>query len=495
MDSKEALIRKQSIADKNSLIPKLPIIGIIFALMASTSFYLCHTNDEQAWQGLYAYHADHLLQEEKLIYQDFYHKRLAIEQKGSAAQLSVINNAIKQKDKQALSHIILSDRSFRIYLAQKASIHFSTEQKNLWESHNTILTKKLSELSTYRFALIPELFIESPSITNLLTYNFIDNQFVNFLSNSILLLILCCIAENFIKRNIVLGAVVISSLVYSCTYLFIADSFTPPLQAMNGIVYFFSFAIFSAFVKSEYPTKFAGSKRYLLIGLLLFCFKIALDSYFEIFSLASLISLIPLCIIALALGWFFKSFSRQNQEPLYPDRQIQKPLSNKARHQYSEALSGLSRFNFSYARQALQALRREYPDSINILESSYHLEKLQTEESNFWRLAESRIEHYLVTQNYTEMLSIFQDIQKTAPSRNLAGKHISPDHYLKILMVFVNHGDIEKAEHAFMFLELAGNRTLVKEACKLLIETFSQKQNRQKTEHYQALLESYTDIK
>ena len=435
-----------------------------------------------------------MLQKETLIYQDFYHKRLAIEQKGSEAQLTAIKDAIKQKDQQVLSHTILSDRSFRIYLSQKASIYFSKKQTDHWINHSTILSSKLNQLSTYRFALIPERFIISPSITNLISYNFIDNRFENFLSNIILFLLLCGIAENFIKRGKLLGALLISSLVYGCAYLFLADSFSAPLQTPNGIIYFLSFAILSAFVKSQYPTKFAKTKFYFVIGMLIFGLKIALDYYFDLFNMNALMSLIPLSIIAVILGWFITFLPFKNQVKISSETQTQECLSNKSRHQYSEALSGLSRFNFNYARQALQVLRQKYPASIRILESSYHIEKLRPDESIFWTLAESRIEHCLITQNYTEMLSLFQDIQKAAPSRQLAGKQISPDHYLKILMVLVNHGDIEKAEHAYMFLELAGDKPVVKEACKLLIDTFSQNQNIQKKEHYQALLEHYIDI-
>jgi hypothetical protein len=495
MDSEKALIRRLSILGKSSFKPKLPIIGIIFALIASVSFYLCRTHDEQIWQELYSYHAEHLLQKEKLIYQDFYYKRLAIEQKGSESQLTAIKKAIKQKDKQTLSHIILSDRSFRTYLNQKASIYFSSKQKDLWINNNTTLTTQLNQLTTYRFALIPELFIASPSISNLITYNFIDNRLENLLSNIVLFLLLCSIAETFIKRGLVLGALSISSLVYGCAYLFIADSFSAPLQAPHGMIYFLFFMLSSAFIKYQYPKKFAKTKRYFLIGLLLFSLKIALDSYFNLFNMDVLMSLIPIFIIGLTLGWFIILINIKNQGQLSTEDNTQEFLTKRSRHQYSEALSALSRFNFNYSRQALQALRQEHPDSLRILESSYHLEKLKPEESNFWTLAESRIEHCLMTQNYNEMLSIFQDIQKTAPSRHQAGRHISPDHYLKILLVFVNHGDIPKAEQAFMFLDLAGNQTLVKEACKLLIETFSQKQNSSKKEHYQALIDSYIDKK
>tara|TARA_R110001592_G_scaffold319724_3_gene597477 strand:+ start:4665 stop:6152 length:1488 start_codon:yes stop_codon:yes gene_type:complete len=494
MDAKETLTIKPSCAGKSSLIPKIPLVGIVIALIASTAFYLSRMHDQQVWQALHGYHEENLLEKEEPLYLDFYQKRLAIEQKGSKAQVTLIKNAISRKDKKALSHIILSDRSFRTYLSQKASIYFSPKQQELWIKHNSILTAQLSRLSTYRFALIPEIFIVSPSLANLVTYNFIDNRIESFLSNILIFLLLCAIAENFIRRSVILGAFFISSITYAGTYLFIADSFTAPLQTLNGVVYFFGFAIISAFVKSQYPEKFRHSKRYFVIALLLLGFKIIVDVYFNVFSLILLIGLIPLCISGVLLGWFSSRFTLKNQDQLSTETHLQALLPKKSRHQYAEALTGLNRFNFKYARQVLQVLRTEHPDSLRILESSYHLEKLKPDEPSFWALAEARIENCLITQNYPEMLLIFQDIQKAAPSRDSASKHISTDHYLKILIVFIRHGNTEKAEHAFMFLELAGNQTLIKEACKLLIDVFSQKQDVQKKAHYLALLESYVDV-
>jgi hypothetical protein len=204
-------------------------------------------------------------------------------------------------------------------------------------------------------------------------------------------------------------------------------------------------------------------------------------------------------ILASAFGWFyqkrlFQTISVDNEVSASTIEDLD-VLTKESRQNYAEALSGLSRFNFRYARQVLRPLRETCPKSLQILENSYHLEKLCPDEADFWLLAENRIEYCLVNQNYSEMLSVFQDIQKVAPSRELAGKNISPDHYLKMLVVFLNHNDIEKAEHAFMFLELAAKPVLVKEACKLLIDAFSKKQNSKKMAHYQALFESYFDAK
>jgi hypothetical protein len=484
MDSKETLI-------KAPFFQALPIFGLIFVLIASAAFFLCRTQSEQAWQIIHNYYKAHLLEQEKQLYQDFYYKRLAIEQKGTESQLETIQRAIKRQDHQTLSQIILTDRHFRIFLSQKVPIYFSAPKTEKWLVHNKILNNHLQTLPEYQFAIIPELFIAAPSIANLLVYIFIDTQLINFLSNILLFLLLSALIERFIKKGRFFIYIMASNLVFSCFYLFIANSFSPPLMALNSTIYLMALITLSIFLKSHFQKKHIHAKLYLFLGLFIISSKLVLDIYLTIFNHDFLICLTVIGACSFSIAWFYPQlFYLKTQIPVLQNNHI-KGLSKHGRQKYSEALLGLSRFNFDYSRELLRKLRKDYPDSLQILESNYHLEKLQPENNHFWPLAQSRIEYCLESQNYKNMLSIFQDIQKAAPNRQLASKHISPDHYLKMLVVFLHHGDIEKAEHAFMFLELAGDPSLVKEACKLLIDIFSKKRNLKKQEHYQALLNSY----
>lgn len=485
MDSESTLISKLFI------LKRLPIFGIVFVLIASAAFYLSRTQNEQAWHSINNYYSEHLLQQEKLIYQDFYHKRLAIEQKGTEAQLAIIKQAISAQDHQALSQIILSDRSFRTYLAQKAPIYFSDSKKEQWINYNKTLTTHLHTLAEYQFAVIPELFIASPVLANLFTYIFVDTQLVNFLSNILLFLLLSVVIERFLKRSLFLMMLMAACVAFSSLYLFTADSFSPPLMGLNGAIYLMWFIILSLFLKIHYLRGSWRSRLYFFIGIFILSSKFTLDFYLNIFNHDFLISLAVISISGLVGSWFYPHLFYPQTSTSNSNAIKSEHLPKHGRQKYSEALLGLSRFNFDYSRKLLRSLRKDFPNSINILESSYHLEKLQPEADNFWPLAQARIEHCLTAQNYPGMLSIFQDIQKSAPNKQTASKHISPDHYLKILVVFVHHGDIEKAEHAFMFLELAGEQTLVKDACKLLIETFSKKNDLKKEEHYRALLDNY----
>lgn len=487
MDAKETLINTPSLSKK------IPILGIIFVLIASAAFYLCRTQNLYAWTSIYDYYSEHLLQQEKLLYQDFYYKRLAIEQRGTQSQLDSIKQAIANQEHKALSKIILTDRSFRIFLTQKAPIYFSATQKQQWIEHNKALSLKLHTLSEYRFAIIPELFITRPAITNLFTHIFVDTNSLNFLSNIVLFLLLAIFIERLIKRRLFCTLLLVSSLAFSCLYLFIGSSFSAPLTALNGTIYLMAALCLSYFLKHHYRIKCQRSNLYLFLALSLLTSKIILDIYSNIFSDDFLISLIIICLCGVLASWFYLQFNDSDTALLNTEGNNTEHLPSHARQKYSEAFLGLSRFNFEYARTLLRRLRESYPNSLNILESSYYLEKLQPDEANFWSLAQIRIEHCLVTQDYKGMLAIFHDIQKAAPKRQSASKHISPEHYLKMLVIFIQHGDIVKAEHAFMFLELAGDPYLVKDACKLLIDIFSKKHNLKKQSHYQDLLDRYLE--
>ena len=142
MDSKETL-DKQALAYPEPLRKfRFPIVGVILTLIASMAFYACHTHDKKVWKQLYEYHSIHLLKIEKSHFQDFYSKRLLIENLGSANELASIKSAIQSNHRKQLTKLILSDRSFRIFLEQKAPIYFSPEERVYWQTHNKEVKEK-----------------------------------------------------------------------------------------------------------------------------------------------------------------------------------------------------------------------------------------------------------------------------------------------------------------------------------------------------------------
>ena len=87
------------------------------------------------------------------------------------------------------------------------------------------------------------------------------------------------------------------------------------------------------------------------------------------------------------------------------------------------------------------------------------------------------------------MKRLFQDIQKNAASKQRAKKSLEPEYYHKMMMVFVKNDDLNKAEQAFLFLELAGQKEIIKDACQLLIQEFKSRRISAKQQQYQMLFE------
>lgn len=490
MDSEEALNRPKSVHQTYSIRPKLPIIGFTMALFASVAFYFCHTLDQQVWQQLFSYHSTHLLAIEKPLYQDFYNKRLLIENIGTSEELNAIQNARQPDDNRTLTKTILADRSFRLFLEQKAPIYFSPKKRSYWLAHNKAIKEYIERLSTYQLGIIPERFNASPKIANLFSYIFIETNILNFISNVVLLLLLSSMIERHIKRSYLISFIIALSLTYASLYALATDAISKPLFGLNALVYVLTALVSSIFIQHHFRTNFANQRYLLFIGLCVVSLKLFHDFFYQTMNPEGILILVSLCLVAVVFAQKVYQFSRFDILAMTEQKTIS-TVSKQARTDYAEALKGLSRFNFKYARQKLRLLIEREPNSKQILESSYHLEKLSPEDGLFGMLAQRRIDDALSKQDYPTMQSIFQDIQQSAPNRQSAKKHISADNYLKMLVLFLQHNDTEKAEHAFMFLELAGQKALVQEACLVLIKTFSEKKHVKKKTHYQALYENY----
>ena len=56
-----------------------------------------------------------------------------------------------------------------------------------------------------------------------------------------------------------------------------------------------------------------------------------------------------------------------------------------------------------------------------------------------------------------------------------------------MMMVFVKHDDLNKAEQAFLFLETGAHTNIIKDACLLLIQEFKLRDMTAKMQQYQML--------
>lgn len=476
---------------KETLIHKLPLTGCLICLLMSIAYVSAYLYDKPIYKNLYTYHAQHLLALETPIYEDFYSKRLVIEQQGSATKLSQFRAAIKNQSHAELSQFILSDRSFRPYLAEKSRVIFSPDEAEKWRTHSAMINTQQNQLSLYRFALLPEYFSEHPSSFKLLSYVFVDQSVLNFSLNLAILLALFILMETKTRRSRLWGCLLSVCVLHGISYLLFADSQTAPLSGPLVWVCFLSSLTMAWYVRY---CRHSSDKRlclYVAGGLLVFIAKLCLDLYFSFIQPAQIVGLILAMASGIVLGW--PCFSLLAKEPVrqeQPAPEDHPQLSDEQRQQFKEALAALTRFNFSYAREQLRAIDESALDYPALLESRYQLEKLKPEDGYFYPLAEARIRFYVQTDNYTELLNIFHDIQFYVGTRQNIKTNMCPDCFLQMMIVFIQRNNIEKAEQAFMFLELNENKAIVKDACQLLIDHFKRTRIPSKAAHYKALHES-----
>ena len=476
MDAKETLV-------------KLPLSGSLFVIVLALAFFLCHSHDQKIQADLYTYHGTHLLKIEAPIYEDFYSKRLAIDQSGSEGSLKQFKLARRNKQSSKVSELILADRSFRPYLLENSKLFFTTTEAQRWQKHNEVLSKQLSHLSVYQFGLIPEHFTVAPHFSNLLSYLLVDSYWLNPTSNLILMLCLFILLEPKVRRSRLWAMLFFLGVSHSSLYLLVADSLSPPLMGSNILLYFlFGLAL------SKYLQVFIRSGRpvtiYLTLAILLFwLLKVGLDIYYDFVYSEQVLGLALAALMGSWLGWpGFHLIAKQDFMTEKPEAgPFRETLSADLRTQYHEALTALTRFNFTYARAKLRELTTAAPNEKQLLESSYHLEKLHPDEGYFWPLLETRIEQAITNQNYPDLLVAFKDIQELASTPEAASQCIGSVYYLQTLIIFLRHNNLDKAEQAFNFMLLSGDKQNSKEACQLIIEHLVSKKLITKQDYYQSL--------
>ena len=248
--------------------------------------------------------------------------------------------------------------------------------------------------------------------------------------------------------------------------------------------------LFQAYLTYHQSHSVARSLGVALVYSLLLWVYLGSQLYVEKIGLLSLI----VCLLAALVGGIFFAFLRriemltrsnkallESQENNQTDRQFRMELSL--------AMDAISKFNFTSAREKLSKLSECYPNSAEVMEQRYHLEKLHPDDGIYWDCARDLVNYSVVKEDYERMKFIFADIQKNAPSKKRAKDSLAPEYYHKMMMVFVKYDDLNTAEQAFLFLELAGQKDIIKDACQLLLQEFKSKGLSVKQQQYQMLFE------
>lgn len=478
--------------DAKETLARLPLTGSLFAILLGITFVLCRLHDQPIQTAVSAYHSQHLLKTEAPIYEDFYSKRLAIERLGSADRLAQFKSAQKNKLDSLISEFILSDRSFQPYLNEKSHLFFSAKEVDQWRNQRQHLEQLLLRLSSYQFALIPEQFKAAPEFSRLFSNLFMETEILNLFSNILCLMILFVLLEAYLIRRRFWAVLFCLGLTHASLYLLFADSLSAPLSGANVVIYFMFGLALTRYLRAYFRSRTAIRLCLSSLISILFIVKALLDIYYQFIFPAQSAGILLAAFTGVILA--FMDFIWR-PKPQAVDMNITKAetvtdLPADLRRVYQEALTALTRFNFAYARSSLAQLHTQVPESVQLLESRYHLEKLHPGEGHFWPLLKARLEQAIKYKDYSLLCKLFFDMQKNVDIEQESKNLLSPTAYLKIMHIFLEHHNLEKAEQSFNLLKTIADKSTVKQACQLLIEHFARKKLLAKQANYQALYDN-----
>jgi membrane associated rhomboid family serine protease len=472
---------------KQFLVQKIPYLSILFTLLLCLCAAFFHQHDKQLWEEINEQYQHSLLTIEKPIYEDFIRRRLAIERIGSLEYLAQLEQYLINKDNEQLSRMILNDQAFFPYVKREGHIFLSSKQYQYWLDTRSIIMPVFNGLSKQRFAVSKSHF----TLASLLTYPLTSSHTLPFLFNIVLFFILAIFIEYKLKLFKLSFLIFVTSLSSATSYIAMSSYASLPLQGLSAIV----FGLFTAYFL-EYTWRDRGKPHHKLhllftclvtIALLASTYYSYLSKWVDLTIISSGLFSMLVVLLLTKLNYFLSGLAITQQSLTHSDNQQENDW--KFRTALSVALESIAQFKFAHARKALKALSLSYPNSSTLLEQRYHLEKLQPDDGDYWRCANELIQISVKKQDYPKMVLLFNDIQKNAASKERARTKLKPDSYHKMMMVFVKHDDMNKAEQAFLFLELAGQTTIIRDACLLLVQEFKLRNMQSKQQQYQMLFE------
>ena len=468
----------------------IPIMTLVLALLMGATFFICKVQDNARMQfALSQYQQQALLSQEQQFYLDFIERRLRIEQVGTQDYLVAVESAVAENATGALSRMILADRFFFPYLADEGLLFMAPEVYQNWKDRREqFVNPAINALSERRFGLNPEIF----GASNLISYLWVDAYGLRVLSNVLLLLVFGLHLEQRVGKGKMLLLFLGSGFGSGVFYGLFASANALILQGASTAVA----GLFGALVASR-----IGEFRVLNVRELINQRLVQLFGGYAliIVTKAALAwglgatdgSAFSAELVAIVVGFgvyfgFRNTLKEQQSESLQGEIERQ---NWGFRVQLADSLEAISAFNFPLARAKLASLALRYPDSVEVLEQRYHLEKLQPKADAYWGCVQELVVLFTKQDNYLRMKALFEDIQKYTVSKQQAKAKLAPECYHKMMMMFVKHDDLNKAEQAFLFLELAGQVNIIKDACLLLRQEFKVRKMTLKERQYQMLLE------
>ncbi len=472
------------------LIKKLPLFTGLSSLILLLSFFYNQQHDEQQWASIQQRYLDKLITIEVPVYLDYLKRKLSVEGKGSEKLITNFQKAIDEEQPLIVIKAILNDAEFFTYMKAKGRLFLESETIDNWQTDRAAIEPFYKALSPQRLGVSPQKFQLKQVLTHVSSHPY---------SPLFIMALLCFTFISYVfETNF--GAfrlycyLLFAALISSLTYLPLSANNAPVLVGPLGISYGLATPLFVYYLHTIKINKAVSKLPKLPVLLFLFIlFGLLSYTLLHSFTLPNSIPYLLSSVLAPTIASsIFMALSLKVAAAETPPKNNSRTSQStdwEYRAELSKALEFLSRFEFNAARQLLNSLGSQYPESSVILEQRYHLAKLRAEDSLYWQHARSLIKLCVQKNDYERISRLFADIQKNTASKKRAQECLEAEHYHKIMMLFINQGDLAKAEQAFLFLELGSDRHIIQDACHLLIQEFKIRHTHAKQQQYEMLLE------
>jgi membrane associated rhomboid family serine protease len=467
----------------------IPVFSLLLSILLLACFIVMEKQDKLTHQQLITqYQQQNLLKIEKAIYVEFVERRFNIERMGSEANLERIHRAAQDKNPENFITLLLNDRFFYPYLFAEGRLFMGDADFTRWNNQREeIINPIIAQLNEFHFALS----VEQNRISNFISYLFMESSRFWLALNILILLVFGGFLEHQLGRSKTLFLFFSSTFFCGIVYQLLSDKLSLSLQGMSGPLC----ALMGGCLMQIYFNCRAGLKMKPTLALALMA-VLVVSSYLSLLLFWGKVELKGLSLLVAMLivgGGLYAVLWRIELHLIQMKAKTGLEDANQTgmhlRTELAKVMELISIFNFDKARDQLRLMSEHYPNSPEVMEQRYHIEKLYPNEAFYWACARKLVNYAVAHHDYARMTFIFEDIQKNAPSKQRAKVSLEPEYYHKMMAVFVAHEDLNRAEKAFLFLELAGQKDIIKEACLLLIDEFKSRGTRVKQQQYQMLFE------
>lgn len=470
----------------------LPYTTCLLMVALSVSFFISNQHDGTLKtklhhifinEGLYTLEAQN--------YQDFIARRFAIEQKGSAAYLAYIDGLLANDQKPLLADEIIQNREFYSYLLA-ASPHFMAPQAHEnWKTLREQLNPLLVQLSDYDFGLKPEAF----RLADFFTSAFIESKGWLLLGNLLILFLAGSYLEYYLGKTRLVILWLSGTAICAAIYAVVNTISAPVLTGASGPITLLSSIALIHLIKEWRKDDIVQSvtqrrMKWLLFGLLVgFILKMGLEwTLLATLSGSFVLHHVVIILFGLAIFLFAQPLLGFDRAQSTPENEYSEEMDRLRRVEWAKAMDEISSLDFFQAQKRLERLIKDHTHDTELVAQLYRLAKLDGSDT-YWKCAELLIETAVENTDHELACLLFNDIQKNASSKKIARERLAPNYYHKMMMIFVHHDDMERAEKAFLFLELNGNANIITDACTLLMQEYKNRKNIEKSRQYEMLLQ------